>query len=79
MTEARMQETPDPKPGSFCWVELGTSDNEAAKNFYTQLFGWEAEDHPMGPDSVYTIVKLGDKDVAGLYKLNADMLSQGVP
>jgi predicted enzyme related to lactoylglutathione lyase len=74
-----MQETPDPKPGSFCWVELGTTDNEAAKNFYTQLLGWEAEDHPKGPDSVYTIVKLGDKDVAGLYKLTADMLAQGVP
>ena len=79
MTEARMQETPDPKPGSFCWVELGTTDNEAAKTFYTQLFGWEAEDHPMGPDGVYTILKLDGKDVGGLYKLTADMVGQGVP
>src|SRR4029079_16711691 len=23
MSEARLQETQDPKPGSFCWVELG--------------------------------------------------------
>ena len=80
MTEARMQETPDPKPGSFCWVELGTSDNEAAKNFYTQLFGWEAEDHPMGPDGgVYTMLKLDGKDVGGLYKLTPDMVSANVP
>ncbi len=79
MTEARMQEAADPKPGSFCWVELGTTDNEAGKTFYTQLFGWEAEDHAMGPDGVYTILKLNGKDVAGLYKLNADMLAQGVP
>jgi len=79
MSEARLQETHDPKPGSFCWVELGTSDNEAAKNFYTQLFGWEADDHPMGPGMVYTILKLDGKDVGGLYKLTADMVGQGVP
>lgn len=79
MTEARMQETPDPTPGAFCWVELGTTDNEAGKNFYTQLFGWEAEDHPMGPDGVYTMLKLGGKDVGGLYKLTSDMLTEGVP
>lgn len=78
MSEARMEGTPDPKPGSFCWVELGTSDNEAAKNFYTQLFGWEADDHPMGPDSVYTILKLDGKDVGGLYKITADMVGQGL-
>jgi len=79
MTEARMQEATQQKPGSFCWVELGTTDNEAAKNFYTQLFGWEAQDHSMGPDGVYTILKLGGKDVGGLYKLMPDMLAQGVP
>ena len=79
MTEARMQENPDPTPGAFCWVELGTTDNEAAKTFYTQLFGWEYEDHPMGPDGVYTMLKLGGKDVGGLYKLMPDMLAQGIP
>ena len=79
MSEARVQEVPDPKPGTFCWVELGTTDNEAAKNFYTQLFGWEYEDHPMGPDAVYTMLKLGGKDVGGLYKLMPDMLTQGIP
>jgi len=79
MSEARLQETPDPTPGAFCWVELGTTDNEAAKNFYTQLFDWEYEDHPMGPDGVYSMLKLGGKDVGGLYKLMPDMLAQGVP
>ena len=80
MTEARMQEVPEHKPGTFCWVELGTSDNEAAKSFYTQLFGWEYVDNPMGPDQgVYTILKLNGKDIGGLYKLMPDMVAQGVP
>ena len=79
MTEARMQETPEYKPGTFCWVELGTSDAPAAKNFYTQLFGWDFVDNPMGPDSVYTILKLNGKDVGGLYELMPDMKAQGIP
>jgi predicted enzyme related to lactoylglutathione lyase len=79
MTEARMQESPEFKPGTFCWVELGTSDNQAAKNFYSQLFGWEFEDNPMGPDMVYTMLKLDGKDVGGLYKMMPDMVAQGIP
>lgn len=79
MTEARMQEVPEYKPGTFCWVELGTTDGEAAKNFYTQLFGWDHVDNAMGPDGVYTILKLDGKDVGGLYKMMPDMLAQGIP
>jgi predicted enzyme related to lactoylglutathione lyase len=79
MTEARMQETPEYKPGTFCWVELATTDSEAAKKFYTQLFGWDYVDNPIGPDMVYTMLKLNGKDVGALYKLMAEQLTQGVP
>jgi hypothetical protein len=74
-----MQEVPELKPGTFCWVELGTSDSDAAKTFYSQLFGWEYVDNPMGPDMVYTMLKLDGKDVGGLYKLMPDMVAQGIP
>ncbi len=33
MTEARMQETPDYKPGTFCWVELGTMRQRSRQKF----------------------------------------------
>src|SRR6185369_12292299 len=79
MTEARMQEEPEFQPGTFCWIELGTSDNEAAKSFYTQLFGWDYVDNPMGEHGVYTMLKLNGKDVGGLYKLMPEMVAQGVP
>ena len=79
MTEARMQEVPEFKPGTFCWVELGASDAAAAKDFYGQLFGWDYEDHPMGPDSVYTMLKLNGKDVGALYELMPEMKAHGVP
>jgi predicted enzyme related to lactoylglutathione lyase len=79
MTEARMQETPTYAPGTFCWVELGTSDGEAAKKFYTGLFDWGFADSPMGPDMVYTILKQDGKDVGALYKMGPEMASMGIP
>ena len=34
---------------------------------------------PMGPDSFYTMLQLRGKDVAALYQLNQEQLSQGIP
>ena len=65
--------------GSFCWFELGTSDPNAAKNFYSAVFGWKIDDKPMGPSFTYTIFKLEDRDVAGGYQLMPDMVASGVP
>jgi uncharacterized protein len=79
MTEARMQETTDYAPGTFCWVELGTTDGEAAKKFYTELFGWSFNDLQMGPGSVYTMLKQDGKDVGALYKMPSEMTDHGVP
>lgn len=79
MTEARMQETPEYAPGTFVWVELATSDGEAAKKFYTELFGWSFTDSPLGPGMVYTMLKLDGKDVGALYQMPPEMASQGIP
>lgn len=65
--------------GSFCWVELATTDQNAAKSFYASLFGWSADDSPMGPGEAYTIFKLGGRDAAAGYTLRADQRSMGVP
>ena len=55
-------------PGSFCWVELMTTDQAGAKNFYTKLFGWTFDDSPMGDDTFYTMLKLNGKSVGALYQ-----------
>jgi uncharacterized protein len=65
--------------GSFCWIELATNDQKAAKNFYGSLFGWTARDNPMGPDAVYTIFQLEGRDAAAGYTIRADQLVQGMP
>lgn len=64
-------------PGQFSWVELGTTDAEAAKRFYGPLFGWTFLDAPGGPGTTYAMCKLGDAEVAALYTMGKEM--QGVP
>jgi len=54
-------------PGTFCWADLGTPDAVAAKRFYTTLFGWAAEDRPMGPGAFYTMLTHQGRAVAALY------------
>ncbi len=65
--------------GAFCWIELATTDQTAAKAFYSALFGWSANDSPMGPGEVYTIFQLEGRDAAAGYTLRADQKAQGVP
>ena len=69
----------EPKVGSFCWLELGTTDQKSAKNFYSSLLGWTAEDMPMSPGMTYTMFRLGGKDVAGGYTLMKDQIDNRVP
>lgn len=53
------------KQGMISWSELLTSDLEAAKKFYAQLFGWELERAPM-EGMEYTIVKSNGREIAGM-------------
>ncbi|MGB8772079.1 MAG: VOC family protein [Candidatus Korobacteraceae bacterium] len=66
-------------PGSFCWIELCTTDQPAAKSFYQSLFGWTPNDMPIGPNDFYTIFRLEGRDAAAAYTLRPDQRSQGVP
>lgn len=51
--------------GKFNWVDLTTTDREAAKEFYTGLFGWTGDDQPAGESQVYTMFSKDGKQVAG--------------
>jgi predicted enzyme related to lactoylglutathione lyase len=67
------------KPGAFCWFELATSDQSAAKNFYMSLFGWSVNDSPMGPDDYYSMFQLEGREVAAGYTMRPEQREQGVP
>jgi predicted enzyme related to lactoylglutathione lyase len=55
-------------PGTFSWAELVTSDADAAKGFYTQVFGWEYDDNPAGDEGqIYSMAKRDGHYVAALF------------
>ncbi len=41
--------------GTPSWADLMCHNGQAAKDFYTGLFGWTCDDHPIGEDMVYTM------------------------
>jgi uncharacterized protein len=60
------------EPVSLTWNELSTRDTEAAKPFYSAIFGWEAETAAMG-DMQYTTFQLGGKPIAGMAGMSAEI------
>ena len=60
-----MGERTEHAPGTFSWTDLGTTDANGAKAFYTGLFGWQPEDQPV-PGGVYTMLRKDGLEVAAL-------------
>ena len=59
-----------PAPGQYSWHELATSDAEAAFEFYSTLFGWQAMQRmDMGAAGTYLIFGRDGQQRGGMYKL----------
>jgi uncharacterized protein len=63
-----MSERSEYAPGEFCWVDLSTTDVEAAKSFYGDLLGIEAEAAPGDSEETggYGFFVKGGKMLAGI-------------
>lgn len=66
-------------PGEFCWIELATSNQSAAKSFYSALFGWAVRDVPIGPNDSYSLLELQDRVAAGAFTISDSESAAGVP
>jgi hypothetical protein len=66
-------------PGSFCWIELASTDQNAARKFYSKLFGWNPNEMPIGEGQTYTIFQLGGRDAAALQQIAAPNFPPGTP
>ena len=71
-------------PGTFCWFECTTREDEASIAFYTALFGWTTSAMDMGPAGTYTIFHNRGEQVAGLMPMKgaewpADMPAHWMP
>jgi predicted enzyme related to lactoylglutathione lyase len=68
------------EPGTFCWVDLATTDQEGAKAFYSGLFGWETEDQPVDDEgTTYSLQRLRGRDVAAISPQPPQQRDAGVP
>ncbi len=74
-----MQEYTNHKPGTFCWVDLSTTDTDGAKKFYSAVFGWEIQDIPVGEGMVYTMLNIKGKAVAALAEMQPEQRQMGLP
>src|SRR3954465_2893037 len=71
-----MPERTSYEPGTPSWVDLSTPDVDGAKRFYTELFGWDAEDAgPPEETGGYGFFTQGGKRIAGV----GPIMSEGQP
>jgi predicted enzyme related to lactoylglutathione lyase len=50
----------------FWWADLASTDDAAAADFYSRIFGWEYDEMPIGDGLVHRNAKLGGMLVAGI-------------
>ena len=63
-----------PTAGDVAWTEIATSNPRESLAFYTNLFGWSADEMP---GTGYHMLKTGDREVAGL--MDKSMHCEGPP
>jgi predicted enzyme related to lactoylglutathione lyase len=75
-----MTNTQEARIGAFCWVELATTDDEAAKDFYTGLFNWSYDSEKLPGDmGNYHSGLVNKSPAAGIFKITKDMAKMGIP
>jgi predicted enzyme related to lactoylglutathione lyase len=62
--------------GTPCWVDLSTTDLEAAARFYGAVLGWKVREQPSG---AYSFFERDGDVVAGLAQLSPEQAAAGMP
>jgi uncharacterized protein len=60
--------------GTFSWVDLATTDVDGARDFYTALFGWAADDDAGG-----TMLRRDGSLVSAIFPLSDESRASGAP
>ena len=67
------------KHGTPCWTDLQTTDVEAAKAFYGQLFGWTFDDLPTPMGATYSLALVGSDTVAAIAPQSPMVAENNIP
>ena len=62
----------------FCWIDLATTDQAAAKSFYGALFGWNVSDQHVR-EGQFSLFGERGRNIASLYQLTRRQIADGVP
>lgn len=73
-----MAEITSYEPGTPSWIDLATTDLDAAKAFYTGLFGWDVIDVP-SPEGAYSMFSKEGAVVGAAYAMSPEMVDNGIP
>ena len=67
--------------GMTCWTDLGSTDQEASKAFYSELFDWTYQDFPMDESGelTYSMAVKDGSLVAGIYTQASEQKEAGIP
>ena len=61
-----------PRHGTFCWMELGSTNVEVAKKFYSELLGWNLKTSDAVPGFEYTEFGSTERPLGGMYQFTED-------
>jgi predicted enzyme related to lactoylglutathione lyase len=65
-------------PGTFCWVNLSSTDVDAAKRFCAELLGWDYDDRA-ADDGTFSMARRYDANVAAIYEQEEQERELGQP
>lgn len=76
-----MYETRPWEAGMTCWLDLMTTDRDAAKTFYGELLGWGFAEDPMPGDTpgTYNVATIGEGRLGGVNELREEQRGAGMP
>ena len=65
--------------GTPSWLDLSTTDTEAAQAFYGALFGWDFDAQPTAQGGTYITATKNSKSAAGMMEQMPAQAEQGMP
>ena len=81
MSEATAPEISMPKHGDFCWTEIASTNLEACKSFYKNVFGWEMQPSTNTAGGFeYSEFNLANAyPMGGMYQISAEIFGEHLP
>ena len=65
--------------GTPSWIDLSTTDPDAARAFYGAVFGWSFEVNPTDQGGEYIMARKGEHAAAGMMQQQPEQAAMGIP